>query len=122
MTSRSVTQRRDENQARSLGQFAIDFLAGRLGEPEEAVLRRGDLFRLDSTAGSVSAIARGTSAPGILRAEALDYTWPRASRHSERNESSRAGAPLLGSKILVMPEKAVVANCAAAREWDANGT
>jgi 2-methylcitrate dehydratase len=112
MTNRSITLRRDENQARALGQFAIDFLAGRLGEPDESVLRRVELFHLDSIACAVSAIARGTSAPNVLRAEAMDYPC----------DDARRGVPLLGSRTLVMPEKAVVANCSAAREWDANGT
>ncbi len=109
MADRSVTLRRDENQALALGRFAIDFLAGRLGEPDERVLRRVELFHLDSIACAVSAIACGTSAPTVLRAEALDYRCEH-------------GVPLLGSRTCVMPEKAVVANCAAAREWDANGT
>jgi 2-methylcitrate dehydratase len=95
-----------------LGQFAIDFLAGRLGEPDERVLRRVEQFHLDSIACSVSAIAAGTNAPRVLRAEALDYPC----------DDPRRGVPLLGSQALVMPEKAVVANCSAAREWDANGT
>ena len=32
------------------------------------------------------------------------------------------GVPLFGSRVRVMPEKAVVANSSAVREWDSNGT
>ena len=49
------------------------------------------------------------NAPAILRAEALGYLDPR-------------GACCFGSRQLVAPEKAVVANCSAVRELDANGT
>jgi 2-methylcitrate dehydratase len=108
----TVTLARDENQALALGRFAIDFLAGRLGEPDESALCRVELFHLDSIACAVSAIACGTNAPSVLRAEALNYPC----------DDPQRGAPLLGSRAGVMPEKAVVANCAAAREWDANGT
>ena len=112
MSSEYVTLRRDENQALALGRFAIDFLAGRLGEPSESVYRRVELFHLDSVACAVSAIACKTNAPTVLRAEALDYRCDDPSR----------GATILGSSVSVMPEKAVAANCSAAREWDANGT
>jgi 2-methylcitrate dehydratase len=112
MASPTVTLRRDENQARALGRFAIDFLVGRLGEPADAALRRVELFHLDSVACAVSAIACGTNAPNVLREEALEY----------RCDDERRGVPLFGSRVRVMPEKAVVANGSAVREWDANGT
>ena len=108
----SVLLRRNENQARALGEFAIAFLRGELGEPDESVYNRVEAFHLDSIACAVSAIARGTNAPSILRQEALSY--PR--------DDPSCGVPLLGSRALVVPEKAVAANCSATREWDANGT
>ncbi len=122
MADRSVTLRRDENQARGLGRFALDFLAGRLGEPGEGALRRVELFHLDSIACAVSAIAGGTSAPSVLRAEALEYPCEAAEAAGAVKGDRRRGVPLFGSRGRVMPEKAVVANCSAAREWDANGT
>ncbi|MCH8923779.1 MAG: MmgE/PrpD family protein [Planctomycetes bacterium] len=103
---------RRENQALGLGQFAIDFLAGRFGEIDAAVYERVELFHLDSIACGVSAIACGTNAPTVLRDEALQY----------RRDDPTRGAPCFGSTTLVAPEKAVAANCSAVREWDANGT
>ena len=101
---------RTENQARGIGQYAIDFLAGRLGMPSEGVLSRVEQFHLDSIACSVAALAIGANAPRILRDEALEYL------------EATAGAAVLGSDARVFPEKAVLANCAAVRELDANGT
>jgi 2-methylcitrate dehydratase len=107
-----VTLPRSENQARGLGQYAIDFLGGGLGEPAPAALSTVERFHLDSVACGVSAIALGTNAPTVLRAEALEYRCLPPAR----------GVPCFGSTVAVRPEKAVVANCAAVREWDANGT
>ena len=103
---------RSENQARGIGQYAIDFLSGAFPPPDEAILRRVELFHLDSIACGVSAIACGTNAPNVLRREALDY--PAA--------TPSGGVPLFGSTVRVVPEKAIAANCSAVREWDANGT
>ena len=100
---------RHENQARGIGQYALDFLAGRLGSPDEAVLARVEQFHLDSVGCAVAALAIGANAPSILRAEALSYPDPQ-------------GAVCFGSRLTVAPEKAVVANCSAVRELDANGT
>jgi 2-methylcitrate dehydratase len=99
----------ETNQARGLGQYAIDFLAGRLGQPDAAVLKRVEQFHTDSVACAVAALATGTNAPRLLREEALDYADPR-------------GATCFGGSARVAPEKAVVANCSAVRELDANGT
>lgn len=99
----------DTNQARGIGQYAVDFLAGRLGHPDDAVLARVEQFHADSVACGVAALATGMNAPRILREEALAYPDPR-------------GATCFGSSVLVAPEKAVVANCSAVRELDANGT
>jgi 2-methylcitrate dehydratase len=104
-----VNLARDTNQALGLGQFAIDFLNGEFPAPSEEVLSRLELFHLDSVACAVSAIAQDTNAPSVLRREALQY----------RDDS---GAACFGSTAKVAPEKAVAANCAAVREWDANGT
>ena len=103
---------RTENQARAIGQYAIDFMSGKLGEPAESVFGRVEQFHLDSIACGVSALACGANAPKVLRGEALEYVCDRPA----------GGAPLLGSRERVMPEKAVVANSSAVREWDANGT
>ena len=104
-----VTLPADTNQARGIGQYAIDFLAGKLGQPDAAVLTRVEQFHTDSVACAVAALATGMNAPRILREEALTYTDPR-------------GATCFGSSVRVAPEKAVVANCSAVRELDANGT
>lgn len=103
---------RTENQARGIGQYAIDFLSCRLGTPSDAVLSRVEMFHLDSIACGVAALAIGANAPRILRDEALDYRVP----------AGTAGATLIGSQVRVSPEKAVLANSAAVRELDANGT
>ncbi len=108
----SVILRRTDNQARGIGQYAVDFLAAKLGEPAESVYQRTEQFHLDSIACGVSALALGANAPKLLRAEALEYACCEPMQ----------GVPLFGSREKVMPEKAVVANCSAVREWDANGT
>ena len=100
---------RHENQARGIGQYAIDFLAGHLGQPDAAVLERTEQFHLDSIACAVAALASDCPAPQILREEALAYP-------------DSCGVPVFGSRVLVSPEKAVLANCSAVRELDANGT
>src|SRR3569623_410512 len=112
MAETDVFFSRTENQARGLAQYALDFLGGRLGQPSEAVLKRGELFHLDSIACGVSALACGTNAPTVLKREALEYV----SAHPTE------GAACLGSAIRVAPEKAVLANSSAVREWDSNGT
>ncbi|QDU26486.1 2-methylcitrate dehydratase [Anatilimnocola aggregata] len=100
---------RSTNQARGIGQYAIDFLASRWGEPTDEVLTRVEQFHTDSIACGVAALACGAPAPRILRDEALSYLTPQ-------------GVPLIGSTALVQPEKAVLANSAAVRELDSNGT
>lgn len=100
---------RDENQARGIAQYAIEFCRGDLPGPASTVLGKTTLFHLDSVACAVAALASGANAPSILRKEALQYP-------------SDAGAICFGSSICVQPEKAVLANSSAARELDANGT
>merc|ERR1719324_611702 len=57
----------------------------------------------------ISALAMQTNAPNVLRDEALSY-------------SDSHGAKVFGSSKTCAPEKAIVANAAAVREWDSNGT
>ena len=102
---------RHENQARGLGKVACQFLQGRWGPVEGEVLQQLQRFHADALACGVSALAWGTNAPEVLRREARQYPRP-----------SGQGALLLGSRTRVAPEKAIAANCAAVREWDANGT
>lgn len=109
MESHYVKLSQDENQARGIGQYAVDFLAGRLGTPDDEVLERVEQFHLDSVACAVAALAEQMNAPTLLRDEALGYP-------------DQDGATCFGSRSLVVPEKAVVANCSAVRELDANGT
>jgi 2-methylcitrate dehydratase len=109
MANEYVMLPRHENQARGIGQYALDFLAGQLGRPDAEVLERTEQFHLDSIACAVAALACNCPAPRILREEALAYPDAR-------------GVPVFGSKELVSPEKAVLANCSAVRELDANGT
>lgn len=112
MSATYVTLRPDENQARGIGQYAIDFLSGKFPDPEPAVWKMVERFHLDSIACAVSALACGANAPRVLRAEALDYSVT----------VGKPGATCLGSMARVSPEKAILANSSAAREWDSNGT
>lgn len=100
---------RDGNQARGLAHYALDFMSGKFAPPGERPLKMVERFQLDSMACGVSAIACGANAPAVLLREAQAYADPR-------------GVPCFGSRTPVMPEKAVLANCSAVREWDANGT
>lgn len=108
--SNSVRLPRNSNQALGLGEFSVRFLEGSLGPgPSDEVLQRTVLFHADAFLCGASALALKTNAPTLLRAEALSYHDP-------------AGATVFGSKTRVKPEKAVVANSSAVREWDSNGT
>jgi 2-methylcitrate dehydratase len=108
-TDSAVNLARDTNQALGIGQFAVDFINNNLGQPDAAVRTRTTQFFTDSVLCGLSAIALGTNAPTVLRREALTYPRP-------------DGVPYFGSTQPVAPEKAIVANCAAVREWDSNGT
>lgn len=99
----------DSNQALGIGRFAIDFMNGSLGQPDAAVLERINQFHTDAVLCGLSALALQTNAPNVLRREALEYPLEN-------------GARVFGSSKRVQPEKAVVANCSAVREWDSNGT
>jgi 2-methylcitrate dehydratase len=111
MTS-ELTLPRDTNQVRGLARYAIDFLAGNYAPPSDWVLKRTEQFFVDSVVCGISALALGTNAPTILRDEALQYI-------ASPNAPS---ATVFGAKQLVAAEKAILANCAAVREWDSNGT
>ncbi|MCB0826735.1 MAG: MmgE/PrpD family protein [Armatimonadetes bacterium] len=111
--SSSVTLARNSNQALGIGQFAVDFINGKFSPgPSEAVLERARMFHTDAVLCGVSALALQTNAPTILRKEALTY----------RAEDPSNSAMVFGSNQGVMPEKAIVANSSAVREWDSNGT
>jgi 2-methylcitrate dehydratase len=109
---------RQENQTLGIAQFAIDFLGDGFASPDPAVLRKVEQFHLDSIACAVAAIGCGTNAPCVLREEAMEY----AVVGIPVTGLPAPGASLFGSTMLVKPEKAVLANCAAVRELDANGT
>ncbi|GAB4520185.1 MAG: hypothetical protein Tsb0013_23830 [Phycisphaerales bacterium] len=102
----------DSNQALGIAQYAIDFCSGKLGTPDAAVLDRTELFHTDSVFCGISALALGTNAPTVLRDEALEYPA----------SAGEKGACVFGSTARVKPEKAIVANSSAVREWDSNGT
>lgn len=104
---------RHTNQALGIGQFACDFMSGTIGAPDQTVLDRTTLFFTDSVLCGISAIALGTNAPTLLREEAKQY---------RKGGKKHKGVPVFGSDKSVAPEKAIVANCAAVREWDSNGT
>lgn len=106
----TVTLPKSTNQALGIGQFALDFLAGKLGPgPDQAVLDRTALFHTDALLCGASALALGTNAPTVLKKEALSYP-------------DAQGATLFFATERVKSEKAVVANSSAVREWDSNGT
>lgn len=111
-TSSSVVLPADSNQALGIGQFAVDFMSGKLGAPAPSVLRRTEMFQTDAALCGVSALALRTNAPTLLREEALQYAVAQG----------KPGATVFGSNVRVAPEKAVVANSSAVREWDSNGT
>jgi 2-methylcitrate dehydratase len=112
MTTTTVTLQRTENQALGIGRFALDFMAGRFPDPAEGVFEAVERFHLDSIACAVSALACRANAPRVLREEALEYVC----------QDPAQSVPCFGSRVRVWPEKAVLANSSAVREWDANGT
>lgn len=107
----STILKKNTNQAEGLAQYAIDFLSK--GTPSTKVLERTRLFHTDSVLTGLSALALKTNAPHVLRNEALEH---------ELKKTKLPLAKVFGSDKLVLLEKAVVANSAAVREWDSNGT
>jgi 2-methylcitrate dehydratase len=105
----AVSLPKNTNQAFGIGEFSINFMSGALGEPAQDVLDRTALFFTDAVLCGLSAIAVKTNAPTVLRTEALEFPVEN-------------GATIFGSTQIVSPEKAILANCAAVREWDSNGT
>jgi 2-methylcitrate dehydratase len=120
-----VTLPADTNQARGLAQYAIDFMwgaPGTGGEPGKAVLDRTNQFYTDACLTGISALALGCKAPTVLRNEAFEYAVAQGPLGKPLGRCKHHGATVLGSPRRVKSEKAIVANCAAAREWDSNGT
>mmetsp|Transcript_97700 Transcript_97700/g.272854 ORF Transcript_97700/g.272854 Transcript_97700/m.272854 type:complete len:542 (+) Transcript_97700:74-1699(+) len=110
MAPTTITLPADSNQALGIAQYALDFISGKYGDNIDAtVWERIEMFHTDSVMCGISALALKTNAPCCLRSEALEYPDSR-------------GATVFGSSQRCAPEKAVVANAAAVREWDSNGT
>merc|ERR1719359_1662783 len=106
----TVTLPADSNQALGIAQYAKDFIDGKYGDNiDDHTWLRIEQFHTDSVMTGVSALALKTNAPTILREEALSY-------------ADSGGATVFGSMTKCAPEKAIVANSAAVREWDSNGT
>ncbi|MCA3004005.1 MAG: MmgE/PrpD family protein [Phycisphaerales bacterium] len=129
-TSNHVVLNADTNQALGIGEFAVAFMhgsegrTGGLGQPDASVIERTNMFHVDAVICGVSALALGTNAPTLLREEALRYRAPSGGFGSLAGPGGtpRLGATVFGSSVPVFPEKAIVANSAAVREWDSNGT
>ena len=85
---------------------------------DEQVFNRVQLFHTDSVVCGISALALKTNAPNILRDEAINLYSVNPDKRTKGTNLSKC----LGSKLWVHAEKAIVANCSAVREWDANGT
>lgn len=107
-TETSTAMPKNTNQALGIGQFAVEFMSG-VARPSKEVFDRTALFFTDAVLCGLSAVAVKTNAPSVLRDEALTYP-------------ADSGVTVFGSAVPVSPEKAILANCAAVREWDSNGT
>lgn len=118
MPSEFVHLPADTNQALGLAKYAIAFMHA--GGPDQSVLDRTRLFHTDACLCGLSALALGTNAPTILRSEALGYAV--GPETPKLGGSVQNGATVFGSPTLVSPEKAILANSSAVREWDSNGT
>jgi len=118
-TDTTVSLPADSNQALGIAQFAVDFMtpgSDDFGRPDQSVFDRTVQFFTDSVLCGLSAIALGTNAPEVLRREALEYEV------ADSGGGGGGGATIFGSTTPVHPEKAIVANSSAVREWDSNGT
>jgi 2-methylcitrate dehydratase len=128
-TETHVTLPAESNQALGIARYALDFMwAGKgsagYAEPGRAVIEKTEKFHTDACLCGVSALALGTNAPNLLRKEALSYAVPPAGVGTMAAPfgARQSGATVFGSGVQVQPEKAIVANAAAVREWDSNGT
>jgi len=110
VTNHYVNLPRTVNQARGIGEYAIQFIQGDQSTPGTDPIQAVQQFHWDSVGCAIAALAENCNAPRVLRDEALEYPVP------------RHGASCFGSSVRVAAEKAIVANCAAVRELDANGT
>ena len=106
---------RDSNQARGIGDYALNFM--KKGKPSPSVIDRVKLFHTDSVICGISALALKTNAPSILKAEALDFSKP-----SKAVRAKPGYARVFGNLEPCLAEKAICANASAVREWDSNGT
>ena len=125
MGTQFVQLARDTNQALGIAQYAIDFMSDgpNTGNPAASVMEKTNLFHTDACLCGLSAIAMGTNAPVLLREEALQYRVAgEAAAWAKKGTTVRAGVPTFGSNFDTQVEKAIVANSAAVREWDSNGT
>jgi len=109
--STTVVLPADSNQALGIANYAKDFIGGKYGDNIDPIAwERIEQFHTDSVLCGMSALALKTNAPTLLRKEALTYA------------DAGGGARVFGSSEKCAPEKAVVANASAVREWDSNGT
>ncbi|HZZ29765.1 MAG TPA: MmgE/PrpD family protein [Pirellulales bacterium] len=127
--SEFITLPADTNQARGIAEYAIHFVRVNKDSagPSERVWQMLERLHIDSVACGVSALACGCNAPTVLRQEALEYLAASQQLSFLAGEGwvrgkTAHGATCFGSHVAVKPEKAVLANCSAVREWDANGT
>lgn len=67
----TVTLPKNSNQARGLGEYAIEFMKMDHKKIDDEVFERVQLFHTDSVICGISAIAMRTNAPNILRDEAI---------------------------------------------------
>lgn len=118
----------DSNQGLGLAQYALDFMwkppSSGGGDPDPSVLERTEMFHTDACLCGLSALALGTNAPTLLREEAFGYPVATSGvgTMAPIGAAKRNGATVFGSNLPLQPEKAIVANSAAVREWDSNGT
>ena len=115
-----VTLAKNSNQARGLGEYAIDFMAMKNKRISDEVYERVSLFHTDSVLCGISSIALKTNAPNILRDEAINEYSVNPGKLASNTTSGVSKC--FGSKLLVHAEKAIAANVSAVREWDSNGT
>lgn len=116
----TVTLPKNSNQARGLGEYAIEFMKMDHKKIDDEVYKRVQLFHTDSVICGISAIAMRTNAPNILRDEAINLYSVNPDK--KMKNSQHFLSKCFGSKLWVHAEKAIAANASAVREWDMNGT